>query len=263
MARMNMDACLAHNSEFVSKALGVGFDTFVEEQNHTWAPCVTQCFSEPLLRTYDAKSGSQPDPSTGAMRARALLQYLDSFQLRQNFLKTHLNHGNWTDTPGISFMTSPVALAQLANLRANKPKRGPQMIVAVNPNVRVAKGSPIINAATEMARYDVRSPYAVDYWDDHYICLWFINANEVVGRWNWDELKAQSSWYDRVIMPAFKAHTRLYTPAKMAKDEDDLAALMRDLGIDCSHQSPRDGSGTDSDDEVEEANASDDYMNSI
>lgn len=57
-----------------------------------------------------------------------------------------------------------------------------------------------------MEFYGIQSPYRADYWDGHFLCLWEVTPEEVVGVWEWNDLRSKLNWYDEIIMPAVKNH---------------------------------------------------------
>lgn len=240
-----MSDTLRNNREIVSEQLGAkdrltDLTLETEEQRHPWTPGCLLPFERPLLRTWDKKSGSKPDRLTKRMAARAEQERLDTFISRKTFLQTHLDHKKWQVTPGISFTTSPSSLADLANYRMRNPLRGPQELVVINPNVRLAKGLPIINAEYEMAYYQVSSPYASNYWDDHYICLWTVTPHEVVNSWAWDDLMTRDSWYEQVVLPAFRRHSQEWRKSHLSGDMACLMTSMRDVSCESNTNNGKD-----------------------
>ncbi|KFH43230.1 hypothetical protein ACRE_060110 [Hapsidospora chrysogenum ATCC 11550] len=130
---------------------------------------------------------------------------LSSEEQRRSTLERHLNHKVWTPTPYISFSSSPTAIEDLAKLRTTRHRSGPPRLIAINPRVRLRKRLPILRVADEMKYYRLRDPYGKDgaYYKDHYVCLWEIAPDEVIGDWDWDQLKTKGSWYEDVVLPAF------------------------------------------------------------
>ena len=84
--------------------------------------------------------------------------------------------------------------------------RGDQYIVVADPRIRLEVGLPVLPYKEEMACYKVRSRYGGDYWDDHYLCLWEVTPEEVVGVWEWNYMRSELNWYERIIMPAVEEH---------------------------------------------------------
>lgn len=68
----------------------------------------------------------------------------------------------------------------------------------VNLNIRIDKGFPVLNMADEMRYYGVSDPYgrANKYYKNHYICLWEVTEEEVVGTWEWYDLLKTDCWYE-------------------------------------------------------------------
>ena len=112
------------------------------------------------------------------MKSRASRQRLDTRESRREFSGTHINHKKRQPTPYISFTTSPAAIQELADWRANR--RGPQTLTVVDPNTRIADRLPIIDVRAEMDHYRVKDPYGKSniYYIDHYLCLWELTGGE-------------------------------------------------------------------------------------
>jgi hypothetical protein len=51
----------------------------------------------------------------------------------------------------------------------------------VDPNVRLAKGLPILSVAAEIDRYENTVP---GFHKDHDVCLWEVTGEEVVDHWS-------------------------------------------------------------------------------
>jgi hypothetical protein len=100
----------------------------------------------------------------------------------------HIDYGNRVPTPFISFTTSPWALKDLADKRT--VNRGSQSLIVVDPKVRQEAGLPILDVLSEVTHYGIEDPYrkVYRYCKNHYVCLWEVSGEEVVGRWHWDEL---------------------------------------------------------------------------
>jgi hypothetical protein len=142
----------------------------VEDLQHSWSNHRFPPFEKPFLRIWDCYSGSQPD-NEDRMKSRALRQRLDTRESRKNSLATHINHKIWEPTPYISFTTSPAAVLEIADWRANR--RGPQTLTVLDPNTRIADGLPILDVRVERDHYGVKDPYGKSnqYYIDHYLCL--------------------------------------------------------------------------------------------
>jgi len=183
------------------------------EEQHPWRVSRSQALTVPLLRIWDHKSGSQPD-ERNCLMSRAPQHRLDTVESRKASLSTHLDHKVWVPTPFISFTTSAVALEELANFRAQRPYRGAQTLTVVDPNVRLAAGRPILDVAAEMGYYGIIDPYgrSNQFYQDHYVCLWQVTGDEVIGKWDWNELVNHEHWYDEVVMPAFRRKLATQSP---------------------------------------------------
>ena len=150
-------------------------------------------------------SGSQPDGKY-RMLARDARMRLDTEEARFDTLTKHANHGTWEDTPYISFTNSPGALQDLAESRMRN--RGDQSIVVVDPRIRIEIGLPVLHYKEEMEHYRIQSPYTRNYWDGHYLCLWEVTPEEVVGVWKWNELRNKQNWFAEIILPAVEAQRK-------------------------------------------------------
>lgn len=64
------------------------------------------------------------------------------------------------------------------------------------------------------------------YYIDHYVCLWQVTEEEVVGQWPWKDLVKNERWYEDIILPAYYQNKR-----KMASksSEDALSGLSKIL----------------------------------
>lgn len=164
-----------------------------------------QLYDCSLMRTYDMYSGSCPKEDR-RMLARAPRMRLDNEEIRYKALSTHTNHRERQATPFISFTRSPVKLRNLANFRSSRPNRGGQRIVVIDPRIRMNLGLPVLSYREEAARYNIQPSYSSDYWQDHYLCLWEVTPEEVVGTWSWEDLRNKENWYQDIIVPALQQH---------------------------------------------------------
>lgn len=152
-----------------------------------------------LFRTFDGDSGSQPNDQW-RMLARDARGRLDTRDLRQDTLKVHADHSIWKPTPYISFTDSARELQSLAEFRLTR-NRGDQSIIVVDPRVRFEKGLPILHFGDEMQVYGIQSRYRGNHWDNHFLCLWEVTPEEVVGVWDWHALRNNDDWLEGIIMP--------------------------------------------------------------
>ncbi|EGE83154.2 hypothetical protein BDDG_06098 [Blastomyces dermatitidis ATCC 18188] len=76
----------------------------------------------------------------------------------------------------------------------------------------------------EMRYYGVPDSYqqSYQYYKDEYLCLWEVTVHEIVGHWQWDELDETSSWYEKIILPAFKNHNEIHLAGREVLDMLDL-----------------------------------------
>ncbi|KAG9250048.1 uncharacterized protein F5Z01DRAFT_640628 [Emericellopsis atlantica] len=242
-----------------------------EEEEHPWRASRSQALKVPLLRTWDYKSESRLN-ADNCLMSRAPEHRLDTFEYRKKSLSTHLDHKHREPTPFIPFTTSATELEELAKFRAERPGRGAQKLTVVDPTVRLAAGLPVLNAAAEMNYYGIPDPYGKSnrYYEDHYLCLWQVSSDEVVGTWDWDVLVTNRDWYDEVVMPAFRRRLATQPPHE---EQDELSADLARLSVTSDHfDSMYSSSGSDSshpecswdtDDEAEESNAADDNIRFI
>lgn len=172
---------------------------FEANESHPETPSAL-LYSTPLLRIFDDSSGSQPDKQL-RMLARAPRMRLDTEEDRRNALSAHADHERRESTPFISFISCPKAAQELAEKRSSKGGRMSQMLVVVDPRTRLKLGLSILSCRDEMHFYGVRPPgrYMAGHWRDHYLCLWEVTPEEVVGIWRWDELRRDRDWYQRVL----------------------------------------------------------------
>ncbi|KAK4905603.1 hypothetical protein LTR49_025114 [Elasticomyces elasticus] len=117
-----------------------------------------------------------------------------------------------------------------------------------------------------MAHYQVKVPYGKDYWRNHFLCLWEVTPAEVVGIWDWDDVRKSPNWYVDVVIPAINQH-RQHIESTISLQQDvrqndlelsaDVGNFDEDVkwgGSDDSYNSEVDeevGSGYGSDDSYE------------
>jgi len=142
-----------------------------------------------------------------------------------------------------------------------------------------------------MEHYGTADPYGKlnEYYKDHYVCLWEVTTREIVGDWQWNDLVGHENWYQEIIMPAFRRVDRkaveedslsnLFTRLSLTTDpsdptnffgrsessSEDLICYFDDDydDFDDAYDYVQDENGSDTDDEVEEANATDDMIKII
>ncbi|KAL2689506.1 hypothetical protein Neosp_003560 [[Neocosmospora] mangrovei] len=186
----------------------------------------------PLLRTWDRMSGSQPDEAEH-MFARNRDQKLLTADARKHTLELHLNHRNWdVKTPYISFQASEQRLRELANFRKTRPGRAAQFITVIDPEVRLRAGWPVLSVGEEMRFYGItQDPYGnpPEEHNDHYVCLWRVEKEEIVGRWLWDNLSQNPDWYNTVILPAFREFRR---KRRQREEEQQRLRALADSQVD-------------------------------
>ncbi|GKU04059.1 hypothetical protein FLAG1_06552 [Fusarium langsethiae] len=204
----------------------------------------------PLLRTYDRNSGSQPDKS-GDMYARAPNMPLSTSQAQRSTLQTQIRNYEWKATPYISFASSPEALENFANFRRTRPYRGNQTIVVIDPVVRLEAHRPVINYGDEIRYYNIKVPYNLsqEELDSHYICLWKVKADEVVGHWSWDELSSNPNWCEDVILPALRSFREGGRQYQAEEEVYNLSSALSALGLN-EHSTKSSSGHGNSDEEV-------------
>jgi hypothetical protein len=136
-----------------------------------------------------------------------------------------------------------------------------------------------------MDYYGVKDPYGkYQYYIDHYLCLWEVTGREVIGHWELADLVTNERWYHEIILPAFRAR-KISQPL-----EDETSGLLASMnqfscvfllgilymvwltekvicdpsdsdtsseGVTCHFD---DEFESDTDDDLEEANATDDMI---
>ncbi|KIW86581.1 uncharacterized protein Z519_12812 [Cladophialophora bantiana CBS 173.52] len=271
-----MEAYVTFNSDIVSSLLNPvsGTVSGTEEQRHPWRARSLQTFDKPFLRLWDRCSGSRPN-ADGCMRSRANRGRLDTFKSRKDSLTIHIDHSNWTPTPYISFIDSPSEIEELASLRTRRG-RGPMTLTVIDPDERVRNGLPVLNVGDEMEYYDIPDPYK--------------NPIEIIGHWQWDDLIVNENWYQEIIIPAFgrarqaataESLSNLFTGLSLSTDPSDPTNFFHgfsessseELTWDFEDEVVNEGydsdaanylllemTGSDTDDEAEESNASDDAI---
>ncbi|KAK2797613.1 hypothetical protein FQN50_009126 [Emmonsiellopsis sp. PD_5] len=216
------ESALTH--DIVLSLLRPTFQTVTEEDQHPWGDN-SLLIPKPLLRIWDSYSGSQPK-QTNRMISRSPRQHLDTLEARKKYLTIHADHRKWTPTPFISLTTSAEAAQELADSRA--AKRGAQTITVANPNVRIANGLPMLDMDAEMHHYGIPDPYkrSNKYYKDHYLCLWEITESEVVAHWQWDHLVENDHWYEKIVLPEFGTHNERFFAGPPEGEALDLSALL-------------------------------------
>ncbi|CEI60819.1 unnamed protein product [Fusarium venenatum] len=128
---------------------------------------------------------------------------LSTSQARRSTLQTHIRNNIWEPTPYISFTSSPEALESSANFRRTRPYRENQTVVVIDP--------------VEL--------------DNHYICLWEVKAEEVVGRWSWDDLSLNPNWYEDIVLPAMRNFREKRQKYQVEEEVYGLSNALSALGL--------------------------------
>ena len=100
-----------------------------------------------------------------------------------------------------------------------------------------------------MAYYKVQSRYGRDYWHCHYLCLWEVTPEEVVGIWSWDDLRNERNWFEEIVMPTIIAHGESQESRRVA--DNDAPVAEDNGGGDIDRLSDSDGSDDTEDDDTE------------
>ena len=232
------------------------------------------------------------------MRSRAPRQRLDTRESRKNSLVIYINYRIWEPTPYISFTTSPAAIEEQADQRASR-QRGLQTLTVVDLNTRIIDRLLILDVLTEIDHYRVKDLYGKSnqYYIHHYICLWEVPEQEIIGHWEWNDLAPNENQYNDIILPAFRENT---TSRPLEEETSGLLAVINQFSYafllrilhrtqliekvhdysdssDPTHSFYGDSDSSsegityyfdeelenDTDDEVEEANAADDMLKII
>lgn len=204
---------------------------FLEERGfskHSCASLPDTSYNRPFLRVWDENSGSHPDLSKRIL-ARLPREQLGSRQSREKALTTHADYQRWEPTPFISFTPSISALQEFLSRR--KWKSFSRRLTVINPNVRTAKGLPMLEMESELRYYEVPDPYRREYlyYKDEYLCLWEITPDEVVGHWDWDNLIENEHWYEEEILPAFENHDEEFQRRNQSEAIFDVSTLQTAL----------------------------------
>lgn len=130
-------------------------------------------------------------------------------------------------------------------------------LTVVNPNVRLARGLPVIKMETEMRYYGVEDPYENDYteYKGEYLCLWEVTPDEVVGHWDWEDLVDDPDWFGNVVMPAFVEHNYRFLGELSGQGDRDLANFLDALTVECASLISDEEDVEDSVDEDEDEDA--------
>ncbi|KAJ6780544.1 hypothetical protein PWT90_06632 [Aphanocladium album] len=180
-----------------------------EEEKHPWRPRYHQKFDKPLLRIWDCMSGSQPT-AADYMMARDTRMRLDNASVRKSSLTKHLDHKVWVPGPYIFFTSSPLAIDEIARMITNPRRPGKKTLTAINPNIRVKNGLPVLPVLDEMEHYGIEDPYhyGKTLYANHYVCLWQVTPPEIVRHWDWETISGDENWYKNTVLPAFEKHEK-------------------------------------------------------
>jgi hypothetical protein len=272
-----------------------------EEDIHPWQAGSAPTLQMPLLRIWDQFSGSQPT-GEGQMISRAPDMRLDNAESRRDSLAKHLDHSKWIPGPYVSFTTSPTAIESLAQWRLVKRGTQTLTVLRpverIRNNLPILDVAAEMDHYDIPDPYGNKRQYHVK----HYVCLWQIEKAEIVGQWNWTRLSENKNWYQEIIMPAFEKFTATTSAAidglqsnfnklsgglrgqlgflrlTVQVQNDVVGHVSSDVSNGAFGNHPDDSysdddfgkdvyldndCGTDTDDDVEEANAADDVIKFI
>lgn len=82
----------------------------------------------------------------------------------------------------------PTHVEDLACYRQQRSNRGQQFLAVIDPQSRIQPGLSILHLAEGMRYYGIESKYNLDHATNHYMCLWEITPEEIIGTWEWAEL---------------------------------------------------------------------------
>lgn len=204
------------------------------EENHvrSWSKYPGPTWPGPLLRAWnwDEWGCDQLDESK-QMTARASGATLSTYESRKSALSKHADWWIYKDTPFISFVSSASSLETFLTRRFNDHAK---KITVINPNVRIARGVPVINMEAEMKYYGVQDPYGNGYiyYKDEFLCLWEVSPDEIVGCWKWRDLDRDRDWYGNIVLPAFVEHNERFL-GEMERREFGMAKVFGDLTKEC------------------------------
>ncbi|CZS80311.1 unnamed protein product [Fusarium graminearum] len=96
--------------------------------------------------------------------------------------------------------------------------------------------------------------------DSHYICLWEVRADEVVGHWSWDELSSKPNWYDDAVLPALKSFREKRQQYQVS---EDLSIALSALGLNEPSTESSSDHGSSDEEVLESPNGSDPIRDGI
>lgn len=200
---------------------GAGATSPCEEQTRPWRAVQSPSFNRPLLRIWDNVTASKPKrhgDTRGYMLSRAPEMQLLDRESRIESLRLHGNYRDREPTPYISFTDSAERIQDLVAKRKarRRRRRGKKYLTAIDPDVRLRSGLPIVHAHSERSYYGISDPYGKDgqYYKDESLCLWYVRPAEVIGHWKWEDLIQTKDWYEQIVLPAYR-HSRLSQAANV------------------------------------------------
>ncbi|KAK6710512.1 hypothetical protein SNK03_004939 [Fusarium graminearum] len=128
--------------------------------------------------------------------------------------------------------------------------------------VRLEAHRPVIKYGEEKRYYNIKVPYNLSQkeLDSHYICLWEVRADEVVGHWSWDELSSKPNWYDDAVLPALKSFREKRQQYQVS---EDLSIALSALGLNEPSTESSSDHGSSDEEVLESPNGSDPIRDGI
>ncbi|KAL4940779.1 hypothetical protein BDV06DRAFT_223792 [Aspergillus oleicola] len=135
------------------------------------------------------------------------------------------------DTPFIALQECPRCAD--AGMSGWTPSQGHiKTMTVVNPNVALHKKGDhqVLDLRSQLRHYGLTDvaeghPEELGGW---YIYLDQIAKEHIVGHWPWDELKDNERWYEDIVLPAFKAHEKMFR-AGLERKADERSSPVLDL----------------------------------
>ncbi|KAI1659178.1 hypothetical protein F4813DRAFT_387887 [Daldinia decipiens] len=88
-----------------------------------------------------------------------------------------------------------------------RPHARNRRVTAIDPNIRIKNGLPVIDVEAEIKHYRIKPLYAKSegYAKGHCMFLWQVTKDEIVGSRKWTDLEeGDKNWYNNIIMPAYR-----------------------------------------------------------
>ncbi|PYH96509.1 hypothetical protein BO71DRAFT_439468 [Aspergillus ellipticus CBS 707.79] len=204
-----------------------------EEAFHTWTQLSTG-LTYPLLMTQNHDCSNIHHKGEG-MLSGSPDAHLSNAETRTGHLTRHMNASPnaraTTKGPFLHFTLDPDRLSDIASSLGSRTGKA-QTITVISPLVRAVVGLPVLNLEDELWYYEVELPggkVAYRAYDEDFLCLWQITEPEIVGHWEWEDLKGIEGWYGKIVMPAFKKHCEIYFGDCEEGELEYKVAIIREL----------------------------------